>query len=95
MPGRERFERPSAWIEDGELFYCLACRRELAAEAGLIGAAPGAAAQDRAKLRAAAVVEFEVRRDPDRSNVEIARAARSSVNAVLKARQRLGVAPAR
>jgi hypothetical protein len=28
------------------------------------------------------MVEFEVKRDPDRSNVEIARAIRSSVHAV-------------
>ena len=32
--------------------------------------------------RDAGMVEFEVKRDPDRSNIEIARAIRSSVHAV-------------
>ena len=41
--------------------------------------------QRRAQLRAAAMVEFEVKRDPDRSNIEIARAIRSSVDAVMNA----------
>ena len=53
--------------------------------------------QDRAKLRAGAIADFEVRRDPDRPNGEIARAIRSSVGAVIKARDRVGMpeAPAR
>lgn len=50
---------------------------------------PDATPQRRAQLRAAAMVEFEVKRDPDRSNIEIARAIRSSVAAVMNARQRL------
>jgi hypothetical protein len=37
------------------------------------------------------VVEFEVLRDPDRNNGQIARACRTSVPAVLKARKRLGI----
>jgi len=31
------------------------------------------------------MVEFEVKRDPDRSNIEIARAIRSSVHVVMNA----------
>src|ERR687898_1892527 len=46
---------------------------------------PDATPQRRAQLRAAAMVEFEVKRDPDRSNIEIARAIRSSVHAVMNA----------
>ena len=41
------------------------------------------------------MVEFEVKRDPDRSNIEIARAIRSSVHAVRNARQRLRARAAR
>jgi hypothetical protein len=36
------------------------------------------------------MVEFEVKRDPHRSNIEIARAIRSSVHAVRNARQYCG-----
>ena len=46
---------------------------------------PDATPQRRAQLRAAAMVEFEVKRDPDRSNIEIARAIRSSARAVMNA----------
>lgn len=91
MPGREQLGGPSAWIQDGGRVYCLGCRRELAAEAAIDDAPPDATAQRRAQLRAGALVEFEIKRDPDRSNGEIARVVRSSVPAVLKARQRLGV----
>ena len=45
----------------------------------------------RAKIRSQAVVEFEIRRDPDRRDGDIARAARCSVMAVSKARKRLGI----
>lgn len=55
------------------------------------GAPPDATPERRAQLRAGALVEFEVKRDPDRSNGEIARAIRCSVPAVLRARERLGV----
>jgi hypothetical protein len=89
MPGYEQLELPSAWAEEGGEAYCLACRRELAAEAGVNAAPSGATVQRRAKLRAAALIEFEVSRDPGRSDGEIARAIRTSVPAVVKARQRL------
>ncbi len=42
-------------------------------------------------LRRAALIEFEVRRTPDHSNGMIAKACRSSVSAVAKARDRLGL----
>lgn len=50
---------------------------------------PGLNLQDRARLRASTIVEFEVRRDPDRSNSQIANAVHSSVVAVQKARDRV------
>jgi hypothetical protein len=92
MEGYERIERPPDWSEEGERSYCLACRRERAAEAGLEDAAAEPSAQRRAQIRAAAIVDFEVQRNPGRRDGEIARAARSSVAAVSKARERLGLA---
>jgi hypothetical protein len=80
---------PPNWLidEDGNHF-CLACRRERAvdmalAEAGELGT------EARAKLRSAAVVEFEIERDPERPEGEIARAAHTSIGAVRKVRKQL------
>ena len=86
-------EAPPNWArEDDGNHYCLICRRERAidkalADAGEIGT------EARAKLRSAAVVEFEIKRDPKRTEGEIAKASRASVAAVRKARQRLGMKP--
>jgi len=81
---------PPHWVRepDGN-HYCLACRRERAIEA-MLAEASEAGAEARAKLRSAAVVEFEIQRDPERTEGEIAKAASTSVLAVRKARQRLG-----
>jgi hypothetical protein len=88
MPDAERVGLPTHWVEqDGEA-YCLACRRAIAVDEA-IEAAGEASGESLAKLRTAALVEFEIKRDPDRANGEIARACRSSVPAVVKARQRL------
>ena len=89
MPGYEHDGRPVAWAEDGPEVYCLACRRELAAEAGANAAPPGTEVKRRAQLRTAALIEFEVSRDPERSDTEIARAIKTSVPAVVRARERL------
>jgi hypothetical protein len=89
MPGYEHHQRPYAWAEDGGEVYCLACRREMAAEAGAGAAPSGTTLRRRAGLRTAALIEFEVSRDPERSDGEIARAIRTSVPAVVKARERL------
>jgi hypothetical protein len=91
MAGHERIERPPEWSEEGGEAYCLACRRERAAEVGLSNAPEETSAQRRAQIRAAALVDFEVTRNPSRRDGEIARAARSSVSAVSKARERLGL----
>jgi len=82
---------PPHWFTDeaGDHF-CLACRRERAVEIALDDA-PDASTEARAKLRSAAVVEFELERDPERTEGEIARSARTSIGAVRKARKRLGV----
>jgi len=80
---------PSAWVDSGEGTFCLTCRRERAAEAALEAAPLDSPVATRAKLRRAALIEFEVRRTPDESNGTIARACRTSVAAVGQARQRL------
>jgi hypothetical protein len=91
MPGSAGGGQPVDWRRDGVELYCLGCRRDLAAEAG-IDAAPGiATAADRTRARTAAMIEFEIRRVPDHANSVIARACRTSVPAVAKARRRIGI----
>ena len=91
FPGLERADAPPPnWAEvDGEA-YCLACRRARAAdEAAAEAMIAGSGREDVVKVRTAAVVEFEIARNPDRRNGEIARSARCSPLAVVKARKRL------
>ena len=84
-------DSPPNWAHEADgNYYCLICRRERAIEAALDDAGE-VSAEARAKLRSTAVVEFEIRRDPERTEGEIAKAARASVAAVRKARQRLGL----
>ena len=80
---------PPNWIEIGERSYCLVCRRELAVETALEQLDTNSTAKQRAERRAAALIEFEVERCPDRRDGEIARAIRCSPVAVGKARERL------
>lgn len=88
----EQIALPDNWAssEDGQ--FCLICRRALAAEAALNSAPEDTSQDERARLRRTALLEFELSRTPDRSNTEIARACRSSVSAVAKARGRLHLA---
>lgn len=80
---------PGSWVDAGEGTFCLACRRERAAEAALEAAPPDSPVATRAKLRRAALIEFEVSRTPDQANGTIARACRTSASAVSRARRRL------
>lgn len=91
MPGSEAGGRPADWREDGEELYCLGCRRAVAADAGIEGAPSDTPVADLAKVRSRAMIEFEIRRTPERSNSLIARACRTSVPAVVKARRRIGI----
>jgi hypothetical protein len=89
----ERPRLPATWAkEDGELF-CLACRRDLAGEAGLEGVDEDASSQKRQQIRSKARIEFEIQRDPDRSDNLIAKACGTSTVSVRKARGRLGLVP--
>ena len=92
LPGRhEKVELPESWTADKKGTFCLLCRRERAAQAALDAAPENSGLEDRAKLRRAALVEFEVRRRPNHGNGEIAKACRSSVAAVVAARKRLKI----
>ena len=89
--GGEQVALPDTWISSSEGTYCLICRRERAAQAALDGAPEESSVEVRAKLRRAALIEFEVSRRPDHGDGAIAKACRSSVSAVAAARQRLNL----
>jgi hypothetical protein len=80
---------PETWASSTEGLFCLVCRRARAAEAALDGAPSDSPVAARAKLRRAALIEFEVSRTPDHADGIIARACRTSVSAVTRARRRL------
>lgn len=77
---------PDSWVSSEQGQYCLICRRSRVAENAV-----GDTQEERAQMRRAALLEFEVKRTPERSNGEIARACRTSVPAVAKARKRLSL----
>jgi hypothetical protein len=81
---------PESWEVCADGTFCLGCRRQRAAEAAVDSAPDEADRGARARLRRAAVVEFEVLRAPERTNGSIAKACRSSIPAVAAARRRLG-----
>jgi hypothetical protein len=80
---------PDSWASSAEGDFCLACRRQRAAEAALEAAPSGSGRDARAKLRRSGLIEFEVRRTPDRTDGTIAKACRSSASVVAAARRRL------
>jgi hypothetical protein len=92
MPGHERKAPPAGWETKSGKSFCLRCRRAEAADAAIERAPADTTREERAKIRATAVLEFEILRDPDRPNGEIAKVVRCSVPAVLKSRRRLEAA---
>jgi hypothetical protein len=89
LPGHEPGGLPAGWsVADGGT-HCLKCRRDLAAEAAFEAADAGVNREDRAKLRTTGKIHFEIERDPERTNGEIAKSLGCSAAAVLKARRRL------
>jgi len=86
----EEFPLPGNWEVCPDGTFCLGCRRRRAAEAAVDSAPPATGRDARARLRRAAVVEFELLRAPDKTNGSIAKACRSSIPAVAAARRRLG-----
>lgn len=89
--GGERVELPASWTTSRDGTFCLHCRRERVARAALAAAPSDVPLEARAKLRRAALIEFEVRRRPNHGNGEIAKTCRSSVAAVAAARERLKI----
>jgi hypothetical protein len=85
----ERTALPEAWTRSEDGLLCLLCRREQAADAAIASAPPGSPVNVRAAIRREALIEFEVRRNPDHPDGVIARTCRSSAPAVAKARERL------
>lgn len=83
---------PANWTENHQGPVCLHCQRELAANAAT--STLGLSLLERAQLRSSTIVDFEVRRTPNRTNSQIASAAHTNVGAVQKARKRLGASAA-
>ena len=90
MGGRQDRGLPGNWTEEAGGPACLACRRDIAADAAVNESPAEMSVQDRARLRTSALLDFEVMRDPERSDAQIAGAVHTSVVAVRKARKRLG-----
>lgn len=90
----ERVPLPDTWSSGPEGDFCLACSRQRAAEEAVEQAPPGCDRDARAKLRRAGLIEFEVKRSPERTDGSIAKACRSTTSAVAAARRRLELDPA-
>ncbi len=80
---------PESWTAAADGLFCLTCRRERAAEAASDAAPAGCNAATKAKLRRAGLLEFEVRRAPERADNAIAKACHTSASAVATARRQL------
>jgi hypothetical protein len=81
---------PKTWTTAADGHFCLTCRRERAGEAALDAAPADCSNEVRAKVRRAGLLEFEVRRAPDRADNAIAKACHTSASAVATARQAVG-----
>jgi len=82
---------PGTWAEENGALYCLTCRRDMAGDAGIAELPEDASNDERSKTRSRARVEFEIRRDPERQDNRIAKSCSTSIAAVRKTRERLGI----
>ncbi len=80
---------PESWVTSDDGLFCLTCRRERAAEAAVEAAPDGCSNDARAKVRRSGLLEFEVRRAPDRADNAIAKACHTSASAVAAARRQI------
>ncbi|HEY2477578.1 MAG TPA: hypothetical protein VGI17_02515 [Solirubrobacterales bacterium] len=85
---------PVTWSRSESSTYCLGCSRALAGEAALDSAPDASSAEDRAKLRRDAMIEFEIGRVPLAPNRTIAQACRTSLKRVASVRGGLEAASA-
>ena len=92
MAGHDAPKLPAHWSKTGGKLLCLSCRREVAAEKRVAKMPKTASVTERAAKMTEARLDFEVTRAPERGDAEIAKACKSTVASVKKARQRLGVA---
>ncbi|MGH2955494.1 MAG: hypothetical protein ACRDL6_00665 [Solirubrobacterales bacterium] len=81
-------EAPPGWSWDGAVAYCIDCSRELTAEAARAAMPLDADWETLEHAAAQARIHFELERDPDRTDAEIARLCRTSVLAARNARKR-------
>lgn len=81
---------PESWAGCSDGLFCLTCRRERAAEAALDAAPADSSNDTRAKMRRSGLLEFEVRRAPERADNAIAKACHTSASAVARARDVVG-----
>jgi hypothetical protein len=88
-PDVESPRLPTTWAKENGELYCLACRRDMAGEAGLEDVPEDAPDQKRLQIRSQARIAFEIKRDPSRQDNVIAKACGTSTVAVRKARARL------
>ena len=90
-PDVEKPRLPTTWSQEEGVLYCLSCRRDMAGDAGVAGIDEDSSNQAKSQIRSQARVEFEIRRDPERQDNQIAKACGTSTVAVRKARTRLGL----
>ena len=90
-PEVKRPRLPSTWARQDGFLYCLSCRRDLAGEAGLEGIDEDTPGEKRLQIRSQARIAFEINRDPERPDNQIAKSCRTSTVAVRKARARLAL----
>src|SRR3954454_2049118 len=87
----ERPALPATWITEGDDIYCLACRRERAGEAALVGLDEATSAERRHQVESRARIDFEMKRRPEHRDARIAKACHTSIKAVQQSRVRLGL----
>jgi hypothetical protein len=83
--------KPEGWAKEGKEWHCLRCRRELVMEAAAEEGDNGKAAQRKA------LTEFELMRDPEATDREIARRVKCPsglVKPIREALQKEGKLPA-
>ncbi len=85
----ESIPLPESWTTSEDGPFCLTCRRERAGEAALDAAPASCSNDDRMKARRSGLLEFEVRRAPDRADNAIAKACHTSASAVAAARRQV------
>jgi hypothetical protein len=88
--GGEAVPLPVTWTTGPDGDFCLTCRRERAGEAALEAAPADSSSETRVKVRRAGLLEFELRRAPDRADNAIAKACHTSASAVARARDVVG-----